>query len=269
MAITLIGRPKSLIAELSPEGFYYSKWNATGIFDKINYTFNIQSIDLASKLIVNVKEFGSNLLLSSNTYRPFKTGSLVVDVAPFVRSYLYSLFDPDFTAVNSIDVGASLRFYIEYIQIDEEGTSTIANDNANPMYAVNAAMEIGNENASNMLTYVPINADITDKALFLTDFQRPVWFEGYSMTLSFIFDHTLGGKEIYLTQKELNAAGVEIDENEFLLDTSKINRVNYVVLQTVENSLTKTLNVSLRTQNNITDTYVDSGYVDEGYVQTL
>lgn len=269
MAITLISRPTQQIADLSPGGIYLSRWNATGMFDKINYTFNIQTADLASKLVISIREFGSDLLLSTNTYRPFMVGSFIVDVAPFVRSYLYSSFDPDMDAVNSIDVGCSLRFYIEYTQVLEDGSGVPIRDNSQAIYAVNSAMDIGNGYASNMFPYVPINADITDKALFLTDFDTPVWFEGYPLILSWCFDSTLAGKEIYLTQSELNSSQVEIELNEYEVDASQINRVNYLVIQPVTNSNTKFIDISLRTQNDIPDVYVDAGYVDEGYTQVL
>lgn len=269
MAITLTGRPRVLIADLSPEGTFYSNWNATGKYDRINYTFNIQQADLQSRLRIDIKEFGSNLLLASNSYRPFKTGAMTIDISTFVKSYIYSTFNPDFDVVNSIDVGCSLRFYIEYTQIDEVGATTFATDVLNPIYAVHAAMPIGHTNGSNMFEYVPVQADITDKALFLTAFDVPVKFEGYPMAFSFLFDGSLGGKEVFLKQAELDVNQSSIDDANYELDLSKINRVNHITIQPILNANVGYLEISLQTGNDAPQYYVDAGYVDEGYTQII
>jgi hypothetical protein len=265
MAITLISRPTVYKGDFSPGGTYYSKWNATGKYDKIVYGFNVPSVDLGSRLRVNVYELGSDLLLATNTYYPFKSGTFNVDVASFVRSYLYSRFAPNFNFVNSIDNGATVRFYIGY-QVDDE---VEIRDTVNPINAVHAAMPLGNSNGSNMSEYVPINVDTEDKAKFLTIFEKPVMFIGYPYIISFIYDPYLMGKELKLNVKELDANLAEIDEYEYELDRSAIYRVNYIVMPSIVNSDCKNLKISIKTGEDVNDYYVDEGYVDEGYIQII
>lgn len=267
MAITLIERPVKFIYDESPGGEYYSKWNSCGKFDRINYIFNIQENDLQSRLKIDLREFGSDKLLASNFYRPFKVGNFIVDVSAYVRGYLYSEYSNDLANTNNTDLGCSIRFYIEYTQVFENGSSAFQSDKINPIHAVHSANSIGDENGSNLKLFVPISADIEDKAKFLTSFDVPVLFEGYPLSLSFIFDNSLGGKEVFLNQNELDINKNSIAVNEFQLDASKINRVNIVNIQDLTESNTSFIQVNLSTGNDLNYYYVDEGYVDEGYTQ--
>jgi len=269
MAITLIERPILFITDESPGGEFYSRWNSCGRLDRINYKFNVQENDLASVLRIDLREFGSDLLLASNEYRPFKVGDFVVDVSNFVRGYLYSQYNPDLNELNSIDNGASLRFYIEYTQILENESFTFQTDKNNPVHAVHSANKIGDVNGSNLKRFVPVPTEMENKAKFLTAFESPVMFEGYPFSLSFIFDSSLGGKEIYLNSKELNINKSEIDTYSYRLDESKINRVNYLVVPNLVNSEAAYVNARLTTGNDMPIYYVDEGYVDDGYTQIL
>lgn len=264
MAITLVGRPTSSIYESSPGGLLVSRWNSTGRFDKITYSFNVPEADLGTRLTVNVYEYGSDLLLGSNTYNPFRSGIFNVDISSFVKGYLYSEFAPDLDSLNSVDLGCSIRFYIGYTT-----GVTETRDILNPIYAVHSAMDVGNENGSNMKPFVPINYDIDDKALFLTKFTIPVLFTGYPLVISFLYDNYLAGKELLFNVIEQDVNGVLIDEYDYTIDTSKINRVNYIIVPLAVNSNCRKMVVGLKTGQDINDYYVDSGYVDEGYTQIL
>jgi hypothetical protein len=270
MAINLISRPRIEIANVSPGGQYFSAWNSSGRFDTIIYSFQVTQDSIDSRLQINIKEFGSDLLLASNSYRPFKVGTIDIDVTAFVRPYLYSNYSPDANSVNSIDVGGSLRFYIEYTEIKRnDPNTTFVSDKQNPIYAVHSANQVGDVNGSNLKEYVGIQEDITPKAKFLTEFETPVAFEGYPFYISFLFDSNLGGKELALQQVEKSGSLSVLEDNDYELDKSKINRVNHLKLQPITNNQTSFVTISLKSGNDAPDFYVDEGYVDEGYVQII
>lgn len=268
MAISVSVRPRVLayMDAGSPGGPRYSYWNAA--WNPIVYEFAIPLMaDRTSSLKVDLYEVGTNTLLASNNYRPFTTGNLIVDVAPYIRDYLFSAYSPDLNEVNSPDAGNTLRFYLTYQQILADGTilSTIS-EQQYPISASCSAMQFGDQNDGNMLEYVPFPYTLTAKANFLSAFERPVMWTGYPFTLSFIYNQELSAVQLYRNTEEQNINGqqltVAVDE---LLEPSGVRKINYLTIDQPAQSSTRILEVYLHTGDEINDYYVDQGYVDNGY----
>lgn len=273
MAISVAVRPRKLayMNTGSPPIPVYAYWNAA--WNPIVYEFAVPSdIDRASSLLINVYELGSNTLLASNTYIPFKSGNFIFDVAPFIRSYLFSKYSPDLTKINSSDQGNALRFYITYVQTSNDGGTVIYNsEQPYPITASCSAMQWGDQDNGSMNTYTPLNLPIAEenKAKFLTAFERPMMFNGYPLTLSFIYDASLGGHEVFANIEEQNINRAQLTLSENILDPSSVKKINYLKIPEPTQVDTKKINVFLHTGNTINDYYVDQGYVDNGYVQII
>lgn len=273
MAISVAVRPRKLayMTSASPPTPIYSYWNAA--WNPIVYEFSAPNdLDKGSSLFISVYEFASNTLLASNTYRLYRSGNFIFDVAPFIRPYLFSNYNPDLTKINSIDQGNALRFYITYVQTTEDGLNVIYNSEQHlPITASCSAMQWGDQDNGSMNSYTPFNTPLEEdqKAKFLTAFERPMMFKNYPFTLSFIYDANLGGNEIFANIEKQNINGAQLDINDDILDPSSVKKINYLKVPEPSQSDTKIVSVYLHTGETINDYYVDEGYVDNGYVQII
>jgi hypothetical protein len=272
MAITIAVRPRTVAYynEASPPVPVYSNWNAA--WNPIVYEFAVPTAaDRLSALLVNVYELGTNTLLASNTIRPFTSGNLIHDIGPYVRAYLFSQYQTNFTSFdNCKDAGNSIQFYITYTQIFDNGDDQIFNsDEVRPIVASCSAMQFGDENDGNMLVYLPVNKDVTDKAKFMTCFDRPIMWAGYPCTLSFIYPTDLISIQIYKKESQLNVNQQLLTADDINLDPSGVGSVNYLLVSEPDDANARFMKVALYTGDSIPNYYVDPGYVDEGYEQIL
>lgn len=271
MAITIIERPREYAyTGDSPAVAVYSVWNA--VWNPIVYKFSVLSSDILSSLVLNIYEIGTNTLLASNNLRPFRTGDWNVDISQYIRGYLFSEYNTDFsTADNCRDLGNRLNFYITYTQIFDNGDASIFNsEQTKPITVICAAMQFGDVHGGNMIEYVPFGVDLPEqsKAKFLTTFETPVMFAGYPFTLSFIYSLDIQSIQIIKdeVQQDVNDSALETDS--INLSPLEIGQVNYLKINQPSNQFTKSILVSLRTEGEVVDNlYVDSGYVDSGYTQ--
>jgi len=271
MAITISERPRLYAyTEDSPAAQVYGTWCAA--WNPIVYKFSVPTTaDRNSSLLVQVYELGSNTLLSRDLIKPFREDDLVFDVAPSVRAYLFSEYETDFTAgINCEDAGNSITFYITYTQYLSDGTYlSLSSEQDKPVTAVCSAMQFGDSNGGNMIDYTPFNEELPEvnKMKFLSGFETPVKWAGYPFTLSFIYSRELAGVEVLRRQQQQNINRLELVTNDTLLDTSKIGKVNYLLVTEPTSALTRFIQIELRTGQTINDYYVDPGYVDDGYTQ--
>lgn len=273
MSISVAVRPRqqAYLNAGSPPIPVYTYWNAA--WNPIVYEFAVPTdVDRLSSLFIQIYELGTNTLLAANTYRPFQSGNFILDVSPYLRAYLFSKYQPDFTKINSIDNGNAIRFYITYTQTSEDGGTVILNsEQPYPITASCSAMQFGDSDNGNMNRYVPLNfpIDEIDKAGFLTAFESPVMFNGYPFTLSFIYDASLGGHEVYANIEEQDINNSQLIDYNSILDPSCVKKINYLLVPQPTQPNTKNIEVYLHTGNTINDYYVDEGYVDNGYQQIL
>ena len=272
MAITISVRPRTLVYmnSGSPAAPVYSNWNAA--WNPVVYEFSVPTAaDRLSSLFINIYEVGSNTLLSSDTVRPFTTGNLIWDVAPFVRAYLYSAYSTNFTTDdNCKDYGNSLNFYITYTQIFDNGTSQIFNsDQTRPISVSCSAMQFGDSFNGSMLPYVPFNTNIPDdeKMKFLSAFEVPVMWSGYQFTLSYIYGLDLIGVQAIKEESQLDINQSTLSTDTTDLEQSQIGYVNYLKINEPSNSNTQYIKASLHIGEAISTYYVEQGYVTDGYQQ--
>lgn len=273
MAITITDRPRTFYYNDggSPPSNVYSNWNA--VWNPIIYTFAVLDADILSSLLIEIYEVGSNTLLASNTVRPFKAGSWNVDIAPYIRGYLFSEYSADFASFNNCpDAGNHLNFYIQYTQKFDNGSAPLFNsEQARPITAMCSAMQFGDTSGGNMEHYVPFNFDLPEeqKMKFLTGFETPVMWKDWPFSMSFVYSLNMMGVEIIKREVQQNGNGSALQTDNTNLDPTAIGKVNYLKINNPSQANAKSVLVSLRTGDPVSNFYVDEGYVDDGYTQII
>lgn len=273
MAIAITERPLAYsYTSDSPAIPVYSNWNA--VWNPIVYSFAVAQADLFSTLVINIYEVGSNTLLASTSYRPFRVGTWTIDISPYIRSYLYSAYAIDFsTADNCPDEGNRLNFYITTTQEFDNGSASIfVSEQTRPIVGICSAMQFGDANGGNMIEYVPFIEDlpVNEKLKFLTSFETPVMWSGYLFTLSYIYALEIQGIEIVKEENYQDINETLIVQEETILSPLPIGKVNYLKINEPVSQNVKFINVNLKTDGTVVDNlYVEEGYVDTGYTQIL
>lgn len=250
-------------------------------WNPIWYQFGISDLeDQNTKIKIFVYEYGSNLLLGSDSYRPklsrflergLKTiysYSLNVDISTILRSYLYSAYDVDFeNGINCKDNGNSIKIYIKYQVITSDTEGTIVSDESNYLYVTNTAKQPGDAYGQNMAEYVPYGVDGVIKAKFLSNFDEPVYFPGYPFTISFIYSENIIGHELKLLEERKNINEAFVSDLETDLDITQGHFINYLKLQDSYDSNVKYVDISISTGAAVDELYVYVGYVENGYTE--
>jgi hypothetical protein len=260
--VSIASRP---IVTINDSPLVQSKWVAA--WNPIVYTFQFTDLDdPTSYLVVYIYEYGTNTLLAQDDYTP-RNGTVRIDISSKVRSYLRSIYNPDFSSgINCKEEEASINFYIKYQLNTSSTTGTIVSDETNNIYAVNAAKQIGEEYGQNMAAYVPYGIGGLITAKFLTKFEEPVLFSGYPFALSFIYSENIVGHELKLLEDFLDINGDELSDNETQLDSSQGYKVNHLQIDTPDYEV-KYIDIRLSTGDVLPDMYVSEGYVESGYTE--
>lgn len=273
MAITIQNRPRQLFyyTSDSPAVPVYSNFNAT--WNPIVYSFAVLSSDILSSIILQIYEIGSNTLLASVTMRPFRTGTWNVDISPYIKSYLFSKYETNFTtADNYIDKGNTLNFYITYTQNFDNGNPSVFNsEQSRPISATCSAMQFGDVNGGNMAKYVPFNFNFSEdkKMKFLSVFEKPVMWASWPFTLSFIYSLNIIGVQVLKKEVQQDSNKAPLQTDEYILDPAQIGKINYLKIRQPSQPNAQSILVSLITGDPIESLYVDEGYVDDGYTQII
>jgi hypothetical protein len=213
---------------------------------------------------IRIYEVGSNILLGATACTPFTDGNGSKDVGLFVSAYLQLKNTFNYDAVNERDPYGSIKFYITAQEIWSGGSSTLINDGAQPIFAVNAAKQVGDVNGQNMAEYV-LAYPTTRTAKFLTKFKRPVYFEGLPFSLSFIHSELLA---VQLTKVEdrLDINKVPVATGNYALDIEEQQSVNRLMLAGGYSDTVKFVRLKIVSGSPAVVGYVYPGYVAEGYV---
>ena len=150
------------------------------------------------RIEISIYESGSNALLGLTSCVPFTNGAGTKDVGKYVSAYLKLQNTFAYDALNKRDTNGSIKFYITYKETYTGGGGDLVSDAAQPIYAVNAAKQIGDVNGQNMAEFVAAYPT-TRTAKFLTKFKRPVYFEGLPFSIGFIYSELLG---VQITKEE-------------------------------------------------------------------
>lgn len=232
--------------------------DTVGYFNEVKRNYRIE---------INIREAGNNKLLGSTSCVPFTDGKGQKDLSSYVSAYLKLINAFGYDVVNERDINASIKFYITYQEKWLGGSGDLVSDNAQPVYAVNAAKQIGDINGQNMAEYVLVYPS-TRLAKWLTKFRRPVYFEGLPFSISFVHSEQLA---VQITKKErhLNVNQSQVDEGSESLDIEQRESVNRLMLAGGYASTVKFIGLQLVSGAPAEPGYVYTGYVEEGYVAQL
>jgi hypothetical protein len=219
------------------------------------------------KIEIKIYESGSNRLLGSTSCIPFNTGTGSKDLGVYVAAYLKLLNAFPYSVVNKRDVNASIKFYITFQEVWTGGSTALQTDAANPIFAVNAAKQIGDVNGQNMSEYVLLYPS-TRVAKFLTKFRRPVYFRGQPFSIGFIHSELLG-VELSKVETRLNINKSILDEDVAALDVEQAESVNNLMLNDEYTDAVKFVKLKIMSGSPVDVMYTYPGYVNEGYVAQL
>lgn len=271
MAISITSRPRVLAYTNtgSPSVPVYSAWNTSENRGGCVYGFGIvDADDKQSTIELKIYEVGADTLLSESYHRPYKIGTFYLDIASYVKDYLYAEFDGDFDGErNKKDVGASIRVYITWRQLYANGDESELTTDAYPVFVARAALQYGATNGANLIDYVifPDEQAEQDRGKFLTKFDEPVKWLGYDRTISFIWDNYMRANEITAVQIDKNINYVQVDNNTEALDYSQFNAINMVKVLDPSNSLAHYTELYFNLGSEVSTVYVEEGYVVDGY----
>lgn len=194
---------------------------------------------------------------SSNTFELIGTtkcasndsGQIKVNVQEWLQTE--SVFQNKFTynKINQSQLGEGGQFNITWREIFN-GVTTNANYSLlNPIYIfywVNASKQIKDIYSQNMADYNLTNdTSRTNKAKFLSVFDKPTYFAGYPFSLSFIYSETLENKALRRREHTKNINGTQIANTTDLLDMGGRGFVNRLMLKQSYTSNIKTIDVWL------------------------
>lgn len=239
-------------------GFENNGSDTTGYVNDIKRNYKIE---------IKIYEAGNNLLLGSTSCVPFTTGIGSKNLSLYVSAYLENKNDFGYDVVNQRDTDRFLKFYITYRETWTDGSADLITDAAQPIYAVNAAKQLGDLHGQNMGDYTPSYVPF-QKGKFLTKFRRPVYFPGYPFSLSFIYSE-LANVTLSKRERRLNVNRAQQSENSLQLDAQEREAVNRITLTGGYPSNVKYITLDIITGDLIEDAYTYPGYVEDGYVAQL
>lgn len=130
-------------------------------------------------------------------YSPSMKGATRADLAPFLKTLLDFKDTYNYTDASFSDTSISQSYQLSYREVWTGGNGQWF-DSPYPLYVVRAAMQLGEPNNGNMAKYVPFQAvtNPADKALFLTNFKQPIYWQGLPFEISFIYSEDLIDKAL-------------------------------------------------------------------------
>jgi hypothetical protein len=176
--------------------------NLTGARNGFYMDVNIYALVFPEVLIGNFK------------YYDDPTGLITVDMQGAIDSYMDLDQGYDYSLINDRDYGKSFSFDFEYRENWRGNTPSVYGSRSDPYFAIKAVKQIGDLYGSNMRAYMPdIATDPVNEqyiAKFLTVFERPVYFEGYPFTVSFLYNHTLAAYFLIRKEQEKDVNGNDL-----------------------------------------------------------
>lgn len=275
MAVQIIKRPETTIT-----GSFKSTW--VSAVHPVLFELQCEVADELTRpnyrIIIEAFEVGTNTKLAKTVNRPFTNGRLEVDLQSYLEQFLLNKDDVAYLAgaVNQKDIGKSVQFYISYQEVHDDPLDPLAAAIEHPSvidtgryFACIAKKQIGDAYGQNMADFVPVKATVPDdkKAKFLTRLPKPVYFEGWPFSLSFIYD---------VNMKDIQASRVEVryDHNRQavsdsvqLLSRDGVGFINRLYLKGDYEFNVTEVDVTMNTGQQVASGYIDSGFVEAGYVE--
>jgi hypothetical protein len=216
------------------------------------------------RIDIKIYESGNNKLLGATSCVPFNTGAGTKDLGVYVAAYLKLVNTFTYDAINKRDVNGSIKFYITFQEIWTGGIEDLQTDVASPIFAVNAARQIGEQFGQNMHPFVVV-FPTTRTAKFLTKFKRPVYFTGKPFSIGFIYSE-LVSVQLHKVEQRLDVNKLQVSEVSTPLDTGQRESVNSLMLDEGYAANVRYVRLKLTSGAPVTEEYVYPGYVLTGYV---
>jgi len=147
-----------------------------------NYRIEIRVL----KLVDNAYE----VILTAARFKPDVTGRATTDLRAWLASLLSQDNDFDYDKINERDLNYGGAFNIQYRAVTSVFEELFQDPNPIDLHFFgNVARQIQLQYGNNLGEFVPFNNATlpeADKAKFLTDFNRPTYFEGYPFDLGFM-----------------------------------------------------------------------------------
>lgn len=169
----------------------------------------------------------------------------------------------DYNVLNKAIQGEGGAYNIRFREIYNGIEQPLSNPFGAVQYFVNATKQLGEIYGDNMADYVPtLGDDRTDKAKFLSVFDKPTAFKDMPFSLSFIYSDNLLNNQIECEAIGYDKNGVNIFNDTDILDINQRAKVNRLMLIDGFTSSVNTFEIWLQTTGvTITDSPLDKGNV--------
>lgn len=178
-------------------------------------------------------------------------GKAKINVASYLKTICIYQNNFDYDVLNKSVEFESGQYNIRFREIYNGIEQPLSNPFGAIQYFTNSSKQILEIYGANMGDYVPtLDATRTDKAKFLSVFDKPTRFKNMPFSLSFIYSDNLLNEEI-----QSNQTGLDLNEGTIGNDTEVLNHlerqaVNRLMLIDVLTDSTKTIELYLETTGN-------------------
>lgn len=255
--------PNTFVFEAKPVSFVFNTYGFMNVLTRSNYFIRTQVWKVNA---YNVYEY-----VGTSINKPNGSGRAQVDVSSFLKSAVDYDESFDYGQINKKDLSLGGGYNITYQENwkNYEGSySGIGDTDLN--FFVNAAKQIQDLYGSNMGEYVPFYLDTEPdpdtKAKFLSDFEKPTYFDGYPFSLSFLYSESLAGIVTTREEEQFDVNGVSIATSSDDLINTEVQNVNRLMIAQSYSSNVKEIDVWLAsdgTEDCVA--VVQEGYVAVGY----
>ena len=237
--------------------------------DSVNGYYNLLTARTNYRIEVRIFEVGSDNLLGVRNVTPGIDGILSLDLSDFIGAFFDHSDGFDYAQVNRRARNKSVKFYITYQEIYDGSSEAVVSDATNPVFAVDAAKQIGDTNGQNMAEHVPLNDINAADARFLSTFEIPKVWAGYPFSIDFVYSEYFPTTALQRVQQELNVNKAPISgQASTQLIADEQQSVNRLLLDNISDDA-RFVNLQINTGVAIQDNYVFAGYVNAGYVENI
>jgi hypothetical protein len=154
------------------------------------------------------------------------------DISAFLKSSLSYDENFNFTDNNAKDLTVSNLYTVEFSENWSGHDGTYDAEGTGNFYFTNSVRQLGDSYNGNMADYTIYSVDIGIKPKFLSDFEKPSWFEGHPFSLDFIFgeDFNTGIYNITRHDESFDINSTSILEVSTTLDKTQNDYINRMTI---------------------------------------
>lgn len=180
------------------------------------------------------------------------TGSCEINLMEWLKAFAVLENEFNYDELNAKMPQEGGRFFVRFKEI-WKGSNNFNSPNFGYYYWVNANKQPLDKYGSNMGEYVPTLDDTrTDKAKFITMFDKPTYFVGFPFSLSFIYSDNMLSYQIEKVEEHIDKNGSLVDDTTTNLSLGGRFYMNRLMLQGTYDDEVLNLNLWLQTGASIT-----------------